>query len=60
MQKLWTYRKNTVCRIGDDIQMKCKFCGEEIYTAFEEGKLGSCIICENCAKGNSNERSNNV
>ena len=24
--------------------------GEEIYTAFEEGKQGSCIICENCAK----------
>lgn len=23
--------------------------GEEIYTAFEEGKLGSCIICGNCA-----------
>lgn len=25
--------------------------GEEIYTAFEEGKQGSCIICGNCAKG---------
>lgn len=25
--------------------------GEEIYTAFEKGKLGSCIICGNCAKG---------
>lgn len=24
--------------------------GEEIYTAFEEGKQGSCIICGNCAK----------
>lgn len=23
--------------------------GEEIYTAFEEGKQGSCIICGNCA-----------
>lgn len=27
--------------------------GEEIYTAFEEGKLGCCIICVNCAKGDS-------
>lgn len=25
--------------------------GEEIYTAFEEGKQGSQIICEKCAKG---------
>jgi len=25
--------------------------GEEIYTTFEEGKLGSQIICGNCAKG---------
>ena len=25
--------------------------GEEIYTAFEKGKQGSCIICGNCAKG---------
>ena len=25
--------------------------GEEIYTAFEEGKQGNCIICGNCAKG---------
>ena len=25
--------------------------GEEIYTAFEEGKQGSQIICGNCAKG---------
>ncbi|MCI8273288.1 MAG: hypothetical protein HFJ55_04310 [Clostridia bacterium] len=25
--------------------------GEEIYTEFEEGKQGSCIICVNCAKG---------
>lgn len=24
--------------------------GEEIYTAFEEGKQGRCIICGNCAK----------
>lgn len=24
--------------------------GEEIYTAFEEGKQGGCIICGNCAK----------
>ncbi len=39
------------------VETNCSKCGksfeagEEIYTAFEEGKQGSCIICENCAKG---------
>ena len=38
------------------VEEVCSKCGksfetrEEIYTAFEEGKLGSCIICGNCAK----------
>ncbi len=38
------------------VETNCSKCGksfeagEEIYTAFEEGKLGSCIICGNCGK----------
>ena len=38
------------------VETNCTKCGksfeagEEIYTAFEEGKQGSCIICVNCAK----------
>lgn len=38
------------------VETNCSKCrkrfeaGEEIYTAFEEGKQGSCIICENCVK----------
>lgn len=39
------------------VEANCSKCGksfedgEEIYTAFEEGRQGSCIICVNCAKG---------
>lgn len=38
------------------VETNCSKCGkrfeagEEIYTAFEEGKQGSQIICGNCAK----------
>lgn len=38
----------------EDVCSKCgkSFeAGEEIYTAFEEGKQGSQIICGNCANG---------
>ena len=39
------------------VETNCSKCGksfetrEEIYTAFEEGKQGSQIICGKCAKG---------
>lgn len=39
------------------VETECSKCGkrfeagEDLYTAFEEGKKGSCIICRNCAKG---------
>ncbi|MCI8396667.1 MAG: hypothetical protein HFJ52_03110 [Clostridia bacterium] len=48
------------------VETNCSKCGksfetrEEIYTAFEEDKQGSCIICGNCARGWNSERNSNV
>lgn len=51
-----TYKKERT-QHNMPVEEVCSKCGksfearEEIYTAFEEGKQGSCIICGNCAKG---------
>lgn len=52
----YTTYKEERTKYNMPVEKVCKGCGksfeagEEIYTAFEEGKLGSCIICGNCAK----------
>lgn len=53
----YTTYKEERTKYNMPVETNCAKCGksfeagEEIYTAFEEGKRGSCIICENCAKG---------
>lgn len=53
----YTTYKEERTKYNMPVETNCAKCGksfeagEEIYTAFEEGKLGSCIICGNCAKG---------
>lgn len=48
-------RERTACKMP--VVEKCAKCGkkfkdgDELYTAFKEGKQGGCIICGNCAKG---------
>lgn len=52
-----TYKEERTKYNVQPIETECAKCGksfeagEEIYTAFKEGKQGSCIICGNCAKG---------
>lgn len=51
----YTTYKEERTKYNMPVETNCAKCGksfeagEEIYTAFEKGKLGSCIICENCA-----------
>lgn len=53
-----TYKEERTKYNVQPTETECAKCGksfeagEEIYTAFEEGKQGSYIICRNCAKGN--------
>lgn len=53
----YTTYKEERTKYNMSVEEVCRKCGksfevgEEIYTAFEEGKQGSCIICRNCAKG---------
>lgn len=53
----YTTYKEERTKYNMPVETNCSKCGksfkagEEIYTAFEEGKQGSCIICGNCAKG---------
>lgn len=50
-----TYKEERI-KYNMPVEEVCSKCGksfragEEIYTAFEEGRQGSLIICENCAK----------
>lgn len=52
----YTTYKEERTKYNMPVEANCAKCGksfeagEEIYTAFEEGKQGSCIICGNCAK----------
>ena len=53
----YTTYKEERTKYNMPVETNCSKCGksfevgEEIYTAFQEGNLGSCIICGNCAKG---------
>lgn len=53
----YTTYKEERTKYNMPVETNCTKCGksfearEEIYTAFEEGKQGSQIICGNCAKG---------
>ncbi len=53
----YTTYKEERTKYNMSVEEVCRKCGksfevgEEIYTAFEEEKQGSQIICENCAKG---------
>lgn len=50
----YTTYKEERTKYNMPVETNCSKCGkdfkagEEIYTAFEEGKQGSCIICGNC------------
>lgn len=52
----YTTYKEERTKYNMPVEKVCSKCGksfkagEEIYTAFEEGKLGNCIICGNCAE----------
>ena len=50
----YTTYKEERTKYNMPVEANCAKCGksfevgEEIYTAFEEGKQGSCIMCYNC------------